>query len=465
METDKQQVATFVGTVRAVRGQIVEVDREGSYAPRLRELLTSPENTSVRLEVYAHGSGRTVWCLLLSSRKDIVRNMQIVATGSELSVPVGPEMRGRVVNLFGEPQDGGDEIQTGMSRSIYAPIVHEVSGERIFGTDDLMETGIKAVDFFTPFLRGDRVGLVGGAGVGKTVLLTELLRTLTRHHADTAVFAGIGERIREGHELWKILEETNTLPHTTLMIAQMNENAAVRFRIAWAAATLAEYFRDEHDGDVLFFVDNTYRFVQAGSELSTLLEETPSAFGYQSTLESEVAQFEGRLSSTDKGAITSIQTVYVPADELGDPGVATVLPHLDAVIVLSRAIAQQGHYPPIDFLRSRSGVMSPSIVGKDHYETATEALDVLVHRERLSRIVAIIGKSELSTEDQALFERAERLLAYMTQPLASTESHTGKSGVSVPRAQTIGDVRAILSGSLDSMPIEDFRYIGGISKR
>lgn len=464
MENQKQNsiAATTVGFVRAVRGQIVEIERDGSYVPRLKELLVAPDEASVRLETYAYGAERTLQCLLLSRQDRVRRNMMIVGTGADLTLPVGAAVLGRVVNLFGEPQDGGGDLASLARRSIYAPTSLSVEAQRTFGKEDVLETGIKAIDFFTPFLRGDRVGIVGGAGVGKTVLMTELLRATTAEDRGVAIFAGIGERIREGHELWRSLAANAALERTFLLIAQMNENAAIRFRVAAAAAAAAEYFRDDLKRDVMFFVDNIFRFAQAGSELATLLEEIPSAFGYQATLESEMAQFEGRLASTKDASITSIQTVYVPADELGDPAVATVLPHLDAVVVLSRAIAQQGLYPPVDFLRSRSGIVSKELIGEEHYHTVTEALEVLAHHERLARIVAIIGEAELSAEDRAVFQRAERIRAYMSQPLFTTEQHSGRAGVSVSRMEAVGDVRAILSGTLDTVPLEHLRYIGRI---
>jgi F-type H+-transporting ATPase subunit beta len=460
--TENKIEQPIVGYVRAVRGQIVEIERDGSYIPHLRELLISPDIANVRLETYAYGEGRTLHCLLLSRQDRIRRNMAITATGADLTLPMGPAMLGRVMNLFGEPQDGGEDFTDMKRGSIYAIPSLSVEAQRSFGKDDIIETGIKAIDFFTPFLRGDRIGIVGGAGVGKTVLLTELLRATTGNSGGAAIFAGIGERIREGHELWHSLKSNGTLERTLLLIGQMNENAAIRFRIAAAAAAAAEYLRDEIKRDVMFFVDNIFRFAQAGSELSTLLEEIPSAFGYQATLESEMAQFEGRLASTSDASITSIQTVYVPADELGDPAVATALPHLDVVMVLSRSIAQQGLYPPIDFLRSRSGILSKEFVGQEHYETATQALEVLAHHERLARIVAIIGESELSAEDRGLFQRAEHIRAYMTQPLFATVAHSGRPGVSVPRMETVEDVRAILSGAFDTTPVEQLRYVGRI---
>ncbi|MDP3735183.1 MAG: F0F1 ATP synthase subunit beta [bacterium] len=453
----------YIGTIRAVRGQVVEIEAIGSYLPAPRELLVSPENPELALETYSYGRARTISCLLLSSRATLRRRARVLGTGSGISVPVGRAVLGRVLSLFGETIDDGVAIAPEVPRrSIYETALLPLESHISFSGEDLFETGIKALDFFTPFLRGARVGLIGGAGVGKTVLMTELLRAIAKGHRGVAVFAGVGERIREGHELWRALERTGTLSSTALLMGQMNENAVVRFRVAWAAARVAEYFRDDLETDVLFFVDNIYRFAQAGSEVSTLLEEIPSEFGYQATLESEIAHFEGRLASTPRAAITSVQTVYVPADELGDPGVRAVLPHLDATVVLSRATAQRGFYPPLDLLRSTSTILTENIIGGEHYRTVTEALETLSRHARLARIVAIIGEAELSQDDRTAFNRAEKIIAYMTQPLYATEIFSGKRGVSVPRERVVIDVAAILSGKYDEVAAERMRYVGDL---
>jgi F-type H+/Na+-transporting ATPase subunit beta len=453
----------FVGTVRGLRGQIVDVVREGSYVPRLRELLTCADVPGVWLETYAHGAHRQISCLLLSHHNYIQRNLRIISTGTELTIPVGPNLLGRIIDVFGRPEDGRYRVESTKRKPIFTATTVPLEKQSLFTKDYLIDTGIKVIDFFTPFLKGSRVGLIGGAGVGKTVLLTELLRTLIANHSGVAIFAGIGERIREGHELWRYLERTGVLSKTALIVGQMNENAAVRLRTAWAAAAAAEYFRDEEKKDILFFVDNIYRFAQAGSEVATLLEEIPSEFGYQPTLESEVAEFEGRLVSTKDASITSVQTIYVPADELADPGVTAALPHLDATIVLSRQIAQRGMYPPVDIFKSSSNLLTKQILGNEHYQAVTSTLELLEHHQRLSRIVTIIGEGELSAQDRDLYQRAEKILNYMTQPLFTTEMHTSKRGVSVSRENVVGDVSKILSGVYDEIPKEKFRYIGDVS--
>jgi F-type H+-transporting ATPase subunit beta len=451
----------YIGTIRAARGQIVEVERSGAYQPQARELLLSPDIPELALETYSYGTRHSLQCLLLSSRNAVVRRARVVGSGGGIRVPVGRAVLGRVVNLFGEPQDGLGAFPADIERrSIYEPRQLTLESHLSFSGEDLHETGIKVIDFFTPFLRGARVGLIGGAGIGKTVLMTELLRAITKGHRGVAVFAGIGERIREGHELWRSLERAGTLASTVLVVGQMNEHAAVRFRIGSAAATVAEYFRDELETDVLFFVDNIFRFAQAGSEVATQLEEIPSEFGYQATLASEIAHFEGRLASTPRAALTSVQTVYVPADELGDPGVRAVLPHLDATVVLSRASAQRGLYPPVDLLRSASTILSREILGEPHYRAAIGALEILSRHERLARIAAIVGEAELSEDDRRAYNRADKLIAYMTQPLYTTEIFSGKQGVSVPLGSVVNDVTALLSGRFDDVPAERMRYIG-----
>lgn len=295
-------------------------------------------------------------------------------------------------------------------------------------------------------------------------MMTELLQNITYQHEGVAVFSGIGERIREGHELAESLEASGVIDRVALIFGQMNENAVIRYRVAWAGTALAEYFRDQEGKDVLFFVDNAYRFIQAGSEVSALLGAIPSELGYQATLETEVANFENRLVATNKASITSIQTVYVPADELGDIGVSTIMSHLDSVVILSRNIAARGFYPPIDALRSSSRVLNKTLIGDKHYQTVTKAIELLHNHERLSRIVAIVGEAELSPYDQQVFQRAKKLLHYMTQPFFTTENQTGKKGVSVSRQTTVEDVEQIISGKIDQVPAEKLMFIGSLKE-
>lgn len=450
----------FKGRVRGVRGQIVEVGYDDTTAlPKFFEILTSPENPKARLEVYAYGEDNTLFCLSLTKRRYLYRNMPIVSTGGPIVVPVGKGILGRVFNLFGEPVDNKGPLGDHRMQSIYRDLSKTTN---VVTSQEILETGIKQIDFFTPFVKGGKIGFVGGAGVGKTVLMTELLHNITYKHEGLSIFAGVGERIREGHELMKALEMSKVIDRVALVFGQMNENAIIRFRVAWGATTIAEFFRDELKKDVLFFADNVYRFIQAGAEVSAVLGSIPSELGYQATLETEISNFENRLVSTPNGSITSCQTVYVPADELSDVGVAAILSHLDAQVILSRDRASRGFYPPIDPLVSTSNTLNKRIVGDEHYDVATRALETLNNYQRLSRIVAIVGEAELSPYDQLVYQRAKKLINYLTQPFFTTESQTGKKGVTVERLSVVFDVDMIIAGKLDSVPAEKFLYIGSL---
>ncbi|OGE31632.1 F0F1 ATP synthase subunit beta [Candidatus Daviesbacteria bacterium RIFCSPHIGHO2_01_FULL_44_29] len=447
-----------VGRVSSVKGHIVEVEIEEDYLPLLAEILTSKENPGVRLEVYAF-SDNAIYALLLTEPFDIYRNMEIVTTGQPLTIPVGPKILGRAINLFGEPEDDKGPLEADTSIPIYSPAP---TFNVLKNTSEILETGIKALDFVSPFLKGGKIGFVGGAGVGKTVLITEIIHNITQQSQGISIFAGIGERIREGQELYQRLEDSKTLSNTSLVLGQMNENAAIRFRIASAAVAIAEYFRDVQKKDVLFFIDNIYRFIQAGNEVATLLGTIPSEQGYQATLQTELANLEERLISTINGSITSIQTIYVPSDELTDPGVTSAISYLDSVIVLSRSIAQLGIYPPVDLQQSSSSILSTAFIGEEHHNVLGEFQGVLSRYNQLSRIVAIIGESELSNEDRQIFARAKRLVNYMTQPFFVTESQTGKAAKYVKRLDTVSDVRAIIDGKLDQVPEEKLLNIGSL---
>lgn len=447
-----------IGRIRGVLGQIVRVQCDGAYRPKLQELLTTVEDSAVRLEAYAYDSADTLYCLLLSDTDQIVRDLEVVGTGKYITIPVGSAVLGRVVDLYGEAIDGGETLPETVTRPIYRQ--PELSkGMHVMRPSEIQETGVKTIDFFAPLLRGGKMALVGGAGVGKTTLQEEILRNVVYGGDGVSVFAGIGERIREGHALWDSLREHDVLDRTALMFGHINKNAAVRSITAAAAATLVEYFRDEEKKDVLFFVDNVFRFLQAGSELSTLLSELPSEFGYQPTLQSEIAAFENRLYSTTEAAVTSVQTVYVPADEFGNPAVSATMPHMDAVVVLSRDMTYQGRYPAVDPFTSMSSALNPKTVGKRHYRAATEAVEVLNEYKQLSRIVSIVGEEELSLENQQKYSRAEKLLNYMTQGFISTAVETGREGVKVARETVVQDVETILSGQVDSVDAEAFLYI------
>lgn len=451
----------FSGRIRGVKGQIVEIEfDETESLPKFFDILSSPENPKIKLEVYAYSDNNSLLCLSLTQRKWLYRDMNIVSTGHPIVIPGGKEVLGRVFNLFGEPVDNKGQLKSNTMLPIYGKAMEM---KNVITSAEIVETGIKIIDFFTPFVKGGKIGFVGGAGVGKTVLMTELLRNITYKHSGVACFAGIGERIREGHELMKSLEASKVIDRVALIFGQMNEHAIIRFRVAWAATTLAEYFRDQEKKDVLFFADNVYRFIQAGSEVSAVVGAIPSELGYQATLETEISNFENRLVSTTNGSITSVQTVYVPADELSDVGVAAIISHLDAVVILARPIASRGYYPPVDPLLSSSSTLNKNIVGEEHYEIATRALEMLHSHQRLSRIVAIVGEAELSPYDQLVFQRAKKLTNYMTQPFYTTESQTGKKGAEVPRATTVQDVNSIISGKVDQVPAEKFMYISSLA--
>jgi F-type H+/Na+-transporting ATPase subunit beta len=452
-----------VGRVRGVLGQIVRIDCDGDYKPALRELLTAEDDPLIRLEVYAYDDPHTIFCLLLSEVDSLARNTRVVATGEQINVPVGKSVLGRVIDLYGDPIDGGPALEADAVRTIY-PKQQETMAGKIIRPTQVLETGIKTIDFFAPLLRGGKMALVGGAGVGKTTLQEEILRNVVYEGTGVSVFAGIGERIREGHALWRSLADHNVLDKTALVFSHINKNAAVRSLTAATAATLVEYFRDEEKQDVLFFVDNVFRFLQAGSELSTLLGQLPSEFGYQPTLQSEIAQFENRLYSTEEASVTSVQTVYVPADEFGNPAVSATMPHMDAVVILSRDLTYEGRYPAVDPFRSMSLALNPHMVGEEHYKTATESVEVLNNYKQLARIVSIVGEEELSADNQKRYQRAKKILNYMTQSQSfiTTEVETGRKGTSVPRATVVSDVRAILDGKLDDAPADRFLYIGDL---
>lgn len=460
--SSKTQTQTLtVGRVRGVLGQIVRLDCDGGYRPALRELLTAKDDPAIRLEAYAYDDQHTLFCLLLSEVDQIERDLMIVSTGTQISVPVGEATLGRVIDLYGEPIDGGPALDVRETRTVYRH--HDISmGTTVVRPHEVLETGIKTIDFFAPLLRGGKMALVGGAGVGKTTLQEEILRNVVYDGTGVSVFAGIGERIREGHALWQSLKEHDVLDRTALIFGHINKNAAVRTLTSASAATLVEYFRDEQKQDVLFFVDNVFRFLQAGSELSTLLSELPSEFGYQPTLQSEIAHFENRLYSTEDAYVTSVQTVYVPADEFGNPAVAATMPHMDAVVILSRELTYEGRYPAVDSFGSMSTALNPATVGEAHYKTATEAVEILNQYKQLARIVSIVGEEELSVVNQRRYSRAQKILNYMTQSFISTEVETGRPGVKVAREAAVDDVRAILAGELDHVPPERFLYVSDL---
>lgn len=472
-QSQKNQVK---GTISSVKGQIAQVTVENDIFPFLSEILLSPQNPGVCLEVFSQSQDK-IFCQILSNSDALFRGMEILGSGSDLKIPVGNCVLGRVIDLFGAPKDNLGPIKKGAQTSIYskAPSLNIVKN-----SSQILETGIKAIDFLTPVGKGGKVGFVGGAGVGKTILLTELLHnlTLTQHlpgeknalHLEGgtrqvySIFAGVGERIREGAELHQRLKESGVLPKTTIVLGQMNENAAIRYRIALAAVAQAEYFRDILKSDVLFFIDNMFRFVAAGAEVATLLGTIPSEQAYQATLQTEISTLEDRLIPTVNGSITSFQNVYVPADEITDAGVTAVTSLLDTSIVLSRSVAQKGIYPPVDLFQSSSSTISRAFLGEAHFKALTQFQQLVSNYNKLAHIVAIVGEEELSPENRILYNRTKKIINYLTQPFFVTESQTGRKGVYVSRNNTIKDIQMILSGSLDSIPAEKFLYIGGLAE-
>lgn len=446
------------GIIKSVNGQIAEVIVEDDF-PALLEILTCPQDPEVFLEVFSQTTAG-VMCQILSNPDKLYRGMEIIGTGSDLKIPVGKQVLGRVIDLFGQVRDNGPTLTKGASASIYSKTP---SLNLVKGGFELLETGIKAIDFLTPVQRGGRVGFVGGAGVGKTILLTELMHNITGKDQNTySIFAGVGERIREGQELHQRLKASGVLPQTIIILGQMNENAAIRQRVALAAVTEAEYFRDVLKANVLFFIDNMFRFVQAGSEIATLLGTIPSEQAYQATLQTEITTLEDRLIPTGNGVITSFQNVYVPADEITDAGVNAVLSVLDTAVVLSRSQAQRGIYPPVDIAQSSSSTLTKAFLGEAHFKALTLFQQLLSNYDKLSHIVAIVGEGELSAENRILFNRTKKIINYLTQPFFVTEAQTGRKGVFVPLETAIKDIEIILSGQLDQVPSENFTYIGSL---
>lgn len=449
------------GTVISINGQIAEVGIETEKFPSLYEILTCAQDPKVVMEVFSE-SKASVFCLVLSSPDKLFRGMNVVGTGSDLKIPVGMNILGRVIDLFGNARDKG--VPIGNQKVDRVSIYAKAPSLNIVKTGyELLETGIKAIDFLTPIQRGGKVGFVGGAGVGKTILLTELLHNVTGKKQNVySVFAGVGERIREGQELFQRLKESGVLPKTIIILGQMNENAAIRFRVALAAAAQAEYFRDVVKSDVLFFIDNMFRFVQAGNEVATLLGTIPSEQAYQATLQTEINNLEDRLIPTENGTITSFQNIYVPADEITDAGVNAIMSLVDTSIVLSRSVAQKGVYPPIDLLQSSSATLTKAFLGEEHFSALTQFQQLLANYDRLSHIVAIVGESELSPENRLLYNRAKKIINYMTQPFFMTEAQSGKKGAYVSRVNAVKDITLILSGNLDNIDAEKFMYIGSL---
>ncbi|WP_195940794.1 F0F1 ATP synthase subunit beta [Romboutsia sp. 1001713B170131_170501_G6] len=452
-----------VGKIVQVIGPVVDVkfDDEKSLPNLLNALEIKHGDKKIVIEVAQHVGDDTVRCISMSSTDGLVRGMEVVDTGAAISVPVGDETLGRIFNVLGEPVDGKEAPKNAPKSPIHreAPAFDELKP----GVE-ILETGIKVVDLLAPYLKGGKIGLFGGAGVGKTVLIQELINNIATQHGGISVFAGVGERTREGNDLYGEMSESGVINKTALVFGQMNEPPGARMRVALTGLTMAEHFRDQEGQDVLLFVDNIFRFTQAGSEVSALLGRTPSAVGYQPTLATEMGKLQERITSTNKGSITSVQAVYVPADDLTDPAPATTFTHLDAKTVLSRQKASLGIFPAVDPLESTSRVLDPAVVGKEHYEVAVAVQSILQKYKELQDIIAILGMDELSDEDKITVQRARKIERFLSQPFTVAEQFTGFEGKYVPVKETVRSFKEILEGKHDNLPESAFLFVGSIEE-
>jgi len=452
-----------IGKISQIIGVVADVKFESGELPAIYNALETkmPNGETLILEVQQHLGSGTVRAIAMSSTDGLERGAEVSDTGSPISVPVGPETLGRMYNVVGETIDGKGESKTKKKYSIHrkAPSFKEQSTK-----SEVLETGIKVIDLFCPFLKGGKVGLFGGAGVGKTVIIQELIRNIAQEHGGYSMFAGVGERTREGNDLYREMEESGVLDKTALVFGQMNEPPGARARVALTALAMAEYFRDEEGKDLLLFIDNIFRFTQAGSEVSALLGRMPSAVGYQPTLATEMGALQERITSTDKGSITSVQAVYVPADDLTDPAPATTFAHLDSTVTLNRSLASLGIYPAVDPLDSGSTILDPNIVGEEHYNTALEVQRVLQRYKDLQDIIAILGMEELSDDDKLTVTRARKLQKFLSQPFHVAEVFTGSPGKYVKLEDTVRGFREILDGKHDDKPEQAFYMKGGIEE-
>ena len=448
--------AHSVGTIAEVHGPVVELSCE-VLPPLHQALFTSIDHETYTFEVHQHLDRRRVRAITLHRTTGLQRGMPVFDTGAPLRVPVAPDCLGRLLNLFGEPLDGGPPLTSGEFRNILArPLpLHESKG-----ASGVLETGIKVIDLLCPFVKGGKTGLFGGAGVGKTVLIMEFMHAIVHLHRGMSVFAGVGERIREGHELWRGMQDAGVMPQTLMVFGQMDESPGVRFRVGLSALTYAEYLRDTQGREVLFLMDNVFRFVQAGSEISGLLGRMPATVGYQPTLMSEVADLQERIISTTRGNITSVQAVYVPADDMSDPAVSAILKHLDTTVVLSRAQAGKGIYPAVDPLESTSKMMDRHFLGDRHYAISEGVRGHLGRYRELENIITMLGMEELSEADRRIVVRARKLQRYLTQPFHVVTEHTGIRGASVSLEVTLTDCEAFLRGDYDGLT-EDQCYMRG----
>ncbi len=447
------------GKIIQISGSVVDVEFEKDKIPRIDEALTVSLNDEKRvMEVAQHIGEGIVRCIMLSAAEGLYRGMEVNAFGGDISIPVGKTTLGRMFNVLGDPIDNGDPIDDRTERwSIHRD---PPSFDQQNPSVNILETGIKVIDLLDPYMKGGKIGLFGGAGVGKTVLIQELIHNIAMEHGGYSVFTGVGERSREGNDLWREMHESGVIDKTALVFGQMNESPGVRMSAALSGLTMAEYFRDKEHKDVLLFIDNIFRFVQAGSEVSTLLGRMPSAVGYQPTLAEEMGALQERITSTKSGSITSVQAVYVPADDLTDPAPATTFTHLDATTVLSRKIAEQGIYPAVDPLESTSRILEAKYTGKKHYGIARKVQEILQKYKELQDIIAILGMEELGDNDKITVTRARRIQRFLSQPTHVAEKYNGIPGVYVPLDETLKGFEAIIGGETDSYPEAAFYNVG-----
>ncbi len=446
------------GRIVHISGPVTDVKFDDGALPRIRDALTvENDGKTYVMEVAKHTGADTVRCIMLGPCEGLSRGAEVVAKGDVIKVPVGECTLGRMFNVLGEPIDGGAEPDAEEKWPIHrkAPSFADQSP-----VAEVLETGIKVIDLMEPYARGGKIGLFGGAGVGKTVLIQELIHNVAMEHGGYSIFTGVGERSREGNDLWREMQASGVADKTALVFGQMNEAPGVRMRVALTGLTMAEYFRDRDHKDVLLFIDNIFRFVQAGSEVSTLLGRMPSAVGYQPTLANEMGELQERIASTREGSVTSVQAVYVPADDLTDPAPATAFAHLDATTVLSRKIAEQGIYPAVDPLESSSRILEPDIVGALHYETARRVQETLQKYSELQDIIAILGMDELAEQDKLVVYRARKIQRFLSQPMHVAEKFTGVKGIYVPMSETVKGFKAIIDGEMDDYPEAAFYNVG-----
>ncbi|MHB8931278.1 MAG: F0F1 ATP synthase subunit beta [Melioribacteraceae bacterium] len=455
------------GVIAQVIGPVVDIDFQDGYLPAIYNAIKIPRKSIegvdevLIVEAQQHLGEDRVRTVAMDSTDGLVRGMKAIDTGEPISVPVGPETLGRLINVIGDGIDGLGEIK---SNKRYAIHRHAPKFDTLSTRQEMFETGIKVIDLLEPYSKGGKTGLFGGAGVGKTVIIQELIHNIAKQHGGYSVFAGVGERTREGNDLWLEMKESGVLPKTALVFGQMNEPPGARLRIGLTGLAIAEYFRDEEERDVLLFIDNIFRFTQAGSEVSALLGRMPSAVGYQPNLSSEMGELQERITSTDKGSITSVQAIYVPADDLTDPAPATAFSHLDATTVLSRQISELGIYPAVDPLDSTSRILQPDIVGEEHYAVAKQVKEILQSYKELQDIINILGMDELSEEDKITVRRARRIQRFLSQPFHVAEQFTGFAGKYVKIEDTIRSFKEILEGKHDNLPEQAFMYVGTIEE-